>query len=125
MVIVEAYTSLNLTMKYYGTDNYKITHFPFNFAFVLLDSYPTPKEFDSIIKSWLDNMPQGGVANWVVIKDFLFNFMNNKWNPRQETGFLIFFFLKKKRKKKKVKVLIFMLVDRCGSTIIARGIAKI
>ena len=55
-------------MRYYGTPDYKIAHFPFNFHFLKLWDYPTVKEFDFRIQSWFKKMPAHGVANWSVSK---------------------------------------------------------
>lgn len=59
-------------MMYYGNSSYKIAHYPFNVLFVSLSMFPSPKEYDGIIKTWLNKMPAGSVANWMVI--FLFYF---------------------------------------------------
>lgn len=53
-------------MAYYGTTDYKITHFPLNVGFVKMEKFPTPKSLDDRIKYWLKNMPAHGVANWNV-----------------------------------------------------------
>ena len=72
ILIAEAYTDDNHTMMYYGKKDYPIVHFPFNFGFVGLTIFPSPKEYDDLIKKWLDNMPAGGVANWVVSTETYF-----------------------------------------------------
>lgn len=65
-MIAEAYTDSNHTLAYFGTPEYKIAHFPFNFGFVGLKTIPSPTSFDEAIKYWLTTKPAHGVANWVV-----------------------------------------------------------
>lgn len=60
------------TMMYYGNQSYPVVHFPFNFDLVGLKTFPSPKAYDNLIKNWLDNMPAGGVANWVVRRENFF-----------------------------------------------------
>lgn len=86
ILIAEAYTDDNHTMMYYGKKDYPIAHFPFNFGFVGLTIFPSPKEYDDLIKKWLDNMPAGGVANWVVSRETYFQVLHF-----QEIEFLKFF----------------------------------
>lgn len=54
-------------MMYYGNSSYQIAHYPFNVLFVRLSMFPSPTEYDGIIKTWLNKMPAGSVANWMVI----------------------------------------------------------
>lgn len=53
-------------MAYYGTRDYPVAQFPFNFGFARLDSAVPAMEFDHIINHWLQSMPLGATANWVV-----------------------------------------------------------
>lgn len=64
--MVEAYCDMPHTMQYYGTKKYPIVHFPFNFGFTGMKSFPNARKLDELINDWLKNMPPGGVANWVV-----------------------------------------------------------
>lgn len=73
-------------MAYYGTTDYKITHFPINIGFVILKKFPTPKSLDETIKFWLKNMPAHGAANWMVSKIILLNNYNIK-NTSKEIVF--------------------------------------
>lgn len=54
-------------MKYYGTDNYKIVHFPFNFNLIFTTIDLSPKSLDTSITGWLKRMPEHGTANWQVM----------------------------------------------------------
>ncbi len=72
IMVTEAYPLVNYTMMmYYGSKNYSMAHFPFNFDFALLSSFLNAKEFDQTIRRWLDNMPPGNVANWNVSSKIL------------------------------------------------------
>lgn len=63
--IVEAYTSDELTMKYY---NYGID-FPFNFKFIGdVDAQSSAADVKTIVDRWMSEMPPGATANWVVSK---------------------------------------------------------
>lgn len=75
ILIAEAYTDSNHTLAYFGTPEYKIAHFPFNFGFVGLKTIPSPTSFDEAIKYWLMATPAHGVANWVVSKKIFFSFI--------------------------------------------------
>ncbi|XP_065205958.1 maltase 2-like [Planococcus citri] len=61
----EAYTNLNHTMAYYGTDDYGITHFPFNFKFATLYDFANATIYNDRILEWLKNMPKDATPNWV------------------------------------------------------------
>ncbi|XP_065203780.1 maltase 2-like [Planococcus citri] len=63
--VAEAYTNPNMTMAYYGTEDYGITHFPFNFGFVGLNSFLDASSFNKKILYWLKSMPKGATPNWV------------------------------------------------------------
>lgn len=63
VMMTEAYTDIELTMKYYdyGAD------FPFNFW--LLDGLDTNTKAVDVknkVDGWMSNMPEGATANWVV-----------------------------------------------------------
>ncbi|XP_076644631.1 maltase 2-like [Halictus rubicundus] len=63
MILTEAYTTHDLTIKFY---NYGSTA-PFNFMFISdLNSQSTAMDFKTTINKWLTSMPKNEVANWVV-----------------------------------------------------------
>jgi len=63
----EAYTNLSSTMQYYGTSERDGSHFPFNFLLIGdLKNESSAHDFVNTINRWLDNMPEGKTANWVV-----------------------------------------------------------
>jgi hypothetical protein len=62
MVVMEAYTSFENTMLYY---DYNVL--PFNFMFIVnITSKSTPQDYKREIDLWMNAMPNGEVANWVV-----------------------------------------------------------
>ncbi|KAL6954689.1 hypothetical protein U1Q18_042189 [Sarracenia purpurea var. burkii] len=61
----EAYTDMKHTMDYYGSEEYPVMHFPFNFMFVGLDSFLNANSYNERILHWLKNMPKGATPNWV------------------------------------------------------------
>lgn len=62
VIFTEAYASLDNIVRYYGR-----SHFPFNFILIeRLNVNSTAGDFKDVIDSWMDKMPPGGTANWVV-----------------------------------------------------------
>ena len=65
--MTEAYlTPLSELMKYYGTAERPIAHFPFNFGFVGLKPNFTAANIQGAIDDWMTAMPAGFTPNWVV-----------------------------------------------------------
>lgn len=59
---MEAYTDFEHTMRYY---DYGVE--PFNFKFIIdLKAQSSAQDFKQAIDSWMNSMPEGKVANWVV-----------------------------------------------------------
>ncbi|CAI6350669.1 unnamed protein product [Macrosiphum euphorbiae] len=79
VMITEAYTSLENTMRYYGNETNLGAHMPFNFGLIdRLNKYSNATKFNEAIYNWLDNMPDGKCANWAI---------GNHDNPRVATRF--------------------------------------
>ncbi|XP_011157503.2 maltase 1 [Solenopsis invicta] len=69
LMVMEAYANLDNTMKYY---EYNVL--PFNFEFIIdLNAQSSAKDFKRQIDMWMEAMPKGEVANWV---------LGNHDNPR-------------------------------------------
>ncbi|XP_059470020.1 maltase A3-like [Neocloeon triangulifer] len=67
VMMVEAYTSLENTMKYYGSGDRKGAHFPFNFELITkFNNETTAAELKQIIDNWQNNLPDGAWSNWVI-----------------------------------------------------------
>ncbi|XP_063990420.1 alpha-glucosidase-like [Diachasmimorpha longicaudata] len=63
VMILEAYTDINLTMKYYESGG----SFPFNFGFIQrLNANSSPADVKVVIDEWMTRMPEGHIANWVI-----------------------------------------------------------
>jgi len=66
-MITEAYTTIEKTMRYYGDATSPGAHLPFNFGLIsYLNDQSDAADFESAVLGWLDNMPEGKWANWVV-----------------------------------------------------------
>ena len=70
-MVAEVYDPIDVVVQYYGTNGDEFD-FPFNF-FLLGNNNWTASAVGSIIATWLDNMPSGAWANWV---------LGNHDNPR-------------------------------------------
>lgn len=53
-------------MKYYGNATKLGAQIPFNFGLVHSDKNNMVAWIDTYIGTWLNNMPENNVANWVV-----------------------------------------------------------
>jgi hypothetical protein len=55
------------TMSFYGNATHPLMDFPFNVDFIqILNNESNARDVESVINLWLDNMPEGATANWVV-----------------------------------------------------------
>lgn len=72
--MTEAYTTMNKTMRYYGSDDRsrKGAHFTFNFNFIsyLHNENFTVDNVMNCIDLWLSYMPKNYTSNWVVSNGF-------------------------------------------------------
>ncbi|XP_052892698.1 maltase A1-like [Anopheles moucheti] len=67
LMMTEAYASLEQTMLWYGNGNRKGSHIPFNFAMInRLSIDSRANDFKEVIDEWLNAMPAGAQANWVL-----------------------------------------------------------
>ncbi|XP_012529302.1 maltase 1 [Monomorium pharaonis] len=74
LIVMEAYTNLENTIKYY---DYNVL--PFNFEFIIkLKAQSTTRDFKREMDIWMDLMPKGEVASWV---------LGNHDNPRVASRF--------------------------------------
>lgn len=70
--MVEAYTPISDTMRYYGTPERPGAHFPFNFQIIGTNNASTAQEVKRNIDTWFDNLPAGAQSNWVVSIHMMF-----------------------------------------------------
>ncbi|XP_065203797.1 maltase 2-like [Planococcus citri] len=67
LMMVEAYATLNNTMRFFGTKTQPIAHIPFNFFLLTrLKDESNASDFQNAINDWMNNMPQGEWPNWVL-----------------------------------------------------------
>lgn len=70
VMMIEAYASLELTMKYYEYG----AHFPFNFGLITsLHAGSSAANFKQIVDDWMSNLPESATSNWVVSLSALLN----------------------------------------------------
>ncbi|XP_069689413.1 maltase A3-like isoform X1 [Periplaneta americana] len=66
VIMTEVYASIEETMAYYGNDTNPGAYFTFNFNLVnSAGSWSTANDFNNVIHSWVDNIPEGKQSNWV------------------------------------------------------------
>lgn len=67
VLLTEAYAPLNTLMMYYGNDTVEGAQIPFNFELISnVNKDSNAYDYSNLIHNWLDKMPAGCVANWVV-----------------------------------------------------------
>lgn len=54
---------LKVMIAFAGNASHPQAHVPMNFLIELTLEYPNSSKLDSIIRSWLDNLPAGVLAN--------------------------------------------------------------
>lgn len=65
--MTEAYASVDNTIRWFGTQDRRGAHMPFNFALISdLDGTSRAQDFKDAIDSWLVRVPAFGEANWVL-----------------------------------------------------------
>lgn len=66
-MMTEAYATIDNQIRWYGTEERRGAHMPFNFALISdLDRDSTASDFKGAIDGWLDRVPDFGEANWVL-----------------------------------------------------------
>ncbi|XP_067633473.1 maltase A3-like [Eurosta solidaginis] len=67
IILSEAYTDIDILMQYYGNTTVDGAHIPFNFELLSnLKSWSDANHYSQLIHNWLDSMPAGRTANWVL-----------------------------------------------------------
>jgi len=62
----ESYSPMNILKQYYGNSTKPGANLPFNFGLLAMDRANLVELIELRIKTWLDNLPENQVANWVV-----------------------------------------------------------
>ncbi|XP_054738486.1 maltase A3-like [Anastrepha obliqua] len=67
VMLTEAYSPIDVVMKYYGNGTAEGAQMPFNFFMISwLTNDSDAFHFAETINTWLKSMPQGRTANWVI-----------------------------------------------------------
>uniref|UniRef100_A0A182MQP9 alpha-glucosidase n=1 Tax=Anopheles culicifacies TaxID=139723 RepID=A0A182MQP9_9DIPT len=69
IMLTEAYTSMDMVLRFYQSDDgsEQRAHFPFNFVLLgELNGNSNARDFKYVIDRWLENLPRGKVTNWVL-----------------------------------------------------------
>ncbi|GAB0096105.1 Maltase A3 [Sergentomyia squamirostris] len=67
ILLTEAYSSIDTVMKYYGNGQKNGSHVPFNFQMIMnVKNESNALAYHKYIREWLDKLPSGSVANWVL-----------------------------------------------------------
>ncbi|CAD7089383.1 unnamed protein product [Hermetia illucens] len=67
ILLTEAYSPLDVLMQYYGNGTVNGSHVPFNFHLITeLNGTSTAPDYENVINEWMNAMPAGGTANWVL-----------------------------------------------------------
>ncbi|XP_040157610.1 maltase 2-like [Anopheles arabiensis] len=69
IMLTEAYTSMDMVLRFYQSDDgsEQRAHFPFNFVLLgELNGDSNARDFKYVIDRWLENLPRGKVTNWVL-----------------------------------------------------------
>lgn len=65
--MTEAYTTLENDMRLYGADGKPGSQIPFNFELITyINDKSSASEYKQKIDSWMNLLPSGSRANWVV-----------------------------------------------------------
>ncbi|XP_011184372.2 maltase A3 [Zeugodacus cucurbitae] len=67
VMLTEAYSPIDVVMKYYGNDTAEGAQIPFNFLMInWLSNDSDAYHFAETVNTWLKSMPVGRTANWVI-----------------------------------------------------------
>lgn len=67
VLMAETYSPLSVVMQYYGNGTAEGAQIPFNFLLISsLTNNSNAIDYANVINTWLDQMPKGRTANWVV-----------------------------------------------------------
>ncbi|EDW10123.2 maltase A3 [Drosophila mojavensis] len=67
VLLTEAYAPLDVLMQYYGNATHNGSQIPFNFELISnLNINSNAYQYSELVHNWLDNMPEGQSANWVL-----------------------------------------------------------
>ncbi|XP_065219305.1 alpha-glucosidase-like [Planococcus citri] len=64
ILIPETHSRGRELYQYYGSEKYRIVHFPFNYMLTYSSNYETAHYYRNVIDDYLNCLPEGGIANW-------------------------------------------------------------
>ena len=65
--MIETWSEIDIVMQYYGNETAEGAQMPFNFQMISrLNSNSNAYYYAETINLWMDKMPKGRTANWVV-----------------------------------------------------------
>lgn len=67
ILLAETYSPIDIVMQYYGNATAEGAQLPFNFLLITeISNTSNANDYARTIQKWLQHMPQGRTANWVV-----------------------------------------------------------
>ncbi|KAH8233709.1 hypothetical protein KR026_011578 [Drosophila bipectinata] len=67
ILMAETYSPIDIVMKYYGNGTTEGAQLPFNFLLISeLSNSSNAHDYEGTVMKWLQNMPEGRTANWVL-----------------------------------------------------------
>ncbi|XP_030387441.1 maltase A3 [Scaptodrosophila lebanonensis] len=67
ILLAETYSPIDIVMKYYGNGTAEGAQLPFNFLLISeLTNASNAEAYAQTVRKWLDHMPEGRTANWVL-----------------------------------------------------------
>lgn len=73
IMMIEAYTSLENKIRFYGEGDREGANIPFNFELISnVKNDSSASTYFTYMDAWLKKLPEGKQANWVVSMQFVF-----------------------------------------------------
>ncbi|KAH8285193.1 hypothetical protein KR054_006032 [Drosophila jambulina] len=67
ILMAETYSPINIVMRYYGNETAEGAQLPFNFLLISeISNSSNAHAYEDTIQKWLQHMPKGRTANWVL-----------------------------------------------------------
>lgn len=66
IMMLESYSPISIIVKLFGNGTVNGAQVPFNFQLLSMQRTSTAADYANAILYWMDNMPAGRSANWVV-----------------------------------------------------------
>lgn len=67
ILMIESWSNVDIVMEYYGNETIEGAQIPFNFLIIsYLTNDSNAYDYDEVINTWMEKMPKGRTANWVL-----------------------------------------------------------